>query len=139
MLRTQLLHPQILQALASAGHGSKVLVADSNYPFSTGAHPAAARVFLNLAPGKLTVPEVLEVLAGAIPIEAVHAIAPDSGPEPSIFQDYRRILPGIEIQTLGRFPFYEAARSADTALVIATGEQRTWACILLTIGVVLAS
>lgn len=138
MLRSELLHPQILQALASAGHGSKVLVADGNYPFSTGAHPAATRVFLNLAPGKLTVPEVLEVLARAIPIEAAHAIAPDSGPEPPIFQDYRRILPDITIQTLGRFPFYEAARSADTALVVATGEQRTWACILLTIGVVLA-
>ncbi len=139
MLRTELLHPQILQALASAGHGSKVLVADSNYPFSTGAHPAATRVYLNLAPGKLTVPDVLEVLVKAIPIEAAHAIAPDAGPEPPIFQDYRRILPDVEIQTLGRFPFYEAARSADTALVIATGEQRTWACILLTIGVVLAS
>lgn len=136
MLRSELLHPQILKALASAGHGSKVLIADGNYPFSTGSHPQAERVYLNLAPGKLNVTDVLSVLVKAIPIEAAHAIEPDSGPEPPIFAEYRQLMPDIELQTLKRFPFYEAARTADTALVIATGEQRTWACIILTIGVI---
>lgn len=138
MIHGELLHPTILEALASAGHGSVVLIADSNYPFSTGAHPAAERVYLNLAPGLVRVTDVVRVLATTIPVEAAHAIAPDSGPEPAIFQEYRQLLPGVEIQTLGRFPFYEAARSVNTALVIATGEQRTWACILLTIGVIQA-
>ncbi len=138
MIHGELLHPTILKALASAGHGSVVLIADSNYPFSTGAHPAAERVYLNLAPGLVRVTDVVRVLAATIPVEAAHAIAPDSGPEPAIFQEYRQLLPGVEIQTLGRFPFYEAARSVNTALVIATGEQRTWACILLTIGVIQA-
>lgn len=138
MLRYNLLHPQILAALGSAGHGSQVLIADSNYPFSTGAYQHAERVYLNLAPGLIAVPDVLRVLAGAIPIEAAHAITPDTGPEPPIFGEYRKILPDIELRTLGRYPFYEAALSPNTALVIATGEQRTWACILLTIGVVQA-
>ena len=136
MLRSELLHPEILRALGAAGHGSQVLIADGNYPFSTGSHPNAARVFLNLAPGLVKVTDVLRVLTTAIPVEAAQAIAPDTGPEPPIFAEYRALLPGIEIGTLGRFPFYEAARSPNTALVIATGEQRTWACILLTIGVV---
>jgi L-fucose mutarotase len=35
-----------------------------------------------------------------------------------------------------RFEFYDEARSSDTALVIATGEQRVYANILLVIGVV---
>lgn len=139
MLRYTLLHPQILAALGAAGHGSRILIADSNYPFSTGAHPAAERVYLNLAPGLVGVPDVLRVLVDAVPVEAAHAISPDNGTEPSIFSEYRQLLPQIELQTLGRFPFYEAARSSDTALVIATGEQRTWACILLTIGVVQAT
>lgn len=139
MLKTKLLHPQILSALGAAGHGSQVVIADSNYPFSTGANPAAERVYLNLAPGKLTVTDVLGVLVEAVPIEAAHAIAPDDGSEPSIFAEYREILPtDFDLQTLGRFPFYDAARSANTALVIATGEQRTYACIILTIGVVQA-
>jgi L-fucose mutarotase len=137
MIRFQLQHPQILKALASAGHGSVVLIADGNYPFSTGANPAAERVYLNLAPGVLNVTDVLKVLTSVIPVEAAHAIVPDSGPEPPIFAEYRSLLPDdVELQTLTRFPFYEAAKSPNTALVIATGEQRTYACILLTIGVV---
>lgn len=139
MLRGELIHPEILMALGAAGHGSKVLIVDSNYPFSTGAYRDAARVFLNFAPGLLTVTDVLRVLTTAIPIEAAHAIAPDDAPEPAIFAEYRALMPGIPLDTLGRFPFYEAARSPDTTLVIATGEQRTWACILLTIGVIQAT
>jgi len=37
---------------------------------------------------------------------------------------------------LGRHEFYEEAKSIDTALVIATGEQRVFANILLVLGVV---
>jgi L-fucose mutarotase len=138
MLKYQLLHPQILKALGAAGHGSQVLIADSNYPFSTGSHPRAERVYLNLAPGMVSVPDVLRVLADAIPIEAAHGMVPDNDQETEIYQQYRQHLPGLEIQHLKRFPFYEAARSENTALVIATGEQRTYACIILTIGVVTA-
>lgn len=137
MIHGKCLHPGILQALASAGHGSKVLIADGNYPFTTGAHPDAARVYLNLAPGKVTVTEVLEVLAATIPIEAAEGIHPDGDDEPAIFNEYRALLPaGVPLLKLKRFPFYAAARERDTALVIATGEQRTWACLLLTIGVI---
>jgi L-fucose mutarotase len=136
MLRYNLLHPEILAALGGAGHGAQVLIADGNYPFGTGAHPAARRVYLNLAPGLLTAPQVLAVLADATPIEAAHVMVPDGGPEPAIFAEFRMLLPGIALQPLGRFPFYEAARSPNLALVIATGEQRVYANILLTIGVV---
>ena len=136
MIQGKLLHPEILHVLASAGHGSQIVIADSNYPFSTGAHPDAARVYLNFAPGMLSVTDVLSVLADVVPIEAARGIAPDNAPEPAIFKEYRAILKDVELGTLGRYPFYEAARSRDTALVIATGEQRTWACIVLTIGVI---
>ena len=43
---------------------------------------------------------------------------------------------GLQLQPLGRFQFYDAARDRNTTLVIATGEQRIYANILLTIGVV---
>ncbi len=136
MLKTQLIHPEILEALGGSGHGGKVLIADGNYPFNTRANPAAKRVYLNFTAGKLGVVEVLEVLVGAIPIEAVDVMTPDGGDEPSIFADFRRLLPGIELQKNGRFPFYDLARDPDCCLVIATGEQRIYANILLTIGVV---
>ncbi len=138
MLKTQLLHPEILAALGGAGHGSKVLIADGNFPFGTGANPAAKRVYLNLAPGLLTVTDVLRVLVETMPIEAAEVMQPVSGDEPSIFADFRSILPqDVDLKRLGRFEFYDVARECDTTLVIATGEQRIYANILLTIGVVM--
>lgn len=138
MIKTKLLHPQILKSLASAGHGSKILISDGNFPHTTGSNPDAEHVFLNLAPGYVTVPDVLKVLVETIPIEAAEAISPPlDEDEPPVFADYREILPDdLEVQKIQRFDFYDAARDKNVALVIATGEPRTWACILLTIGVI---
>ena len=136
MLKTTLLHPEILYALGAAGHGSQVLIADGNYPFATRSNPAADKVFLNLAPGKLTATEVLEVLAAAIPVEAARVMATADGSEPGIWSEFRPLLPGIDLEPLERFAFYDAASTPDVALVIATGEQRVYANLLLTIGVV---
>ena len=137
MLRSNLLHPEILRALGGAGHGSKVLIADGNYPFGTGGPPEATRVYLNLAPGVLNAVEVLKVLVTAIPIEAAEVMVPAGGPEPAIFAEFRKVLgKDVPLQPLGRFEFYDAARHRSTTLVLATGEQRIYANILLTIGVV---
>ena len=136
MLKTRLLHPEILAALGEAGHGAQVLIADGNYPLATRSNPAAYRVFLNLEPGKLTVTEVLDVIAEAIPVEAAHVMGPDDGSEPSIYADFRELLPDTQLTRLGRFEFYDMARGPDCALAIATGEERVYANILLTIGVV---
>ena len=137
MLKSKLLHPEILEALASGGHGTKVLIADSNFPFSTKAGPNARIVFLNLCPGRLTATEVLEALVAEIPVEAAHVIRPESGILAPIVAEFQAII-GHEpkIEALSRHGFYDAARSDDCGLVVATGEQRTFACILLTIGVV---
>ncbi len=137
MLQGTLIHPEILAALGSAGHGAQVLIADGNYPFSTGSNPRATRVFLNVSPGLLTATDVLRVLVSAIPIEAASVMVPEGGPEPPIFEEFRQLLPGgLPLAPLDRFAFYAAARGEDLALVIATGEQRVYANILLTIGVI---
>ena len=81
MLKYQLLHPEILAALGTAGHGARVLIADGNYPFTTKSHPNARRVYLNLAPDLLRATDVLATLADAIPIEAAHVMVPESADE----------------------------------------------------------
>jgi L-fucose mutarotase len=136
MLKSQLLHPTILRALGESGHGSAVLIADGNYPFNTGANPAATRAYLNLMPGVLGAPEVLQALVTAIPVEAAHVMIPDDGSEPPIFAEFRQHLPGLSLETHERFAFYDMARQPDVSLVIATGEQRIYANLLLVIGVV---
>ncbi len=137
MLKTELIHPEILSALGSAGHGSKVLIADGNYPFGTGTSPSAKRVYLNVSPGLVTVTDMLRLLVSAIPIEAAEVMLPTSGDEPPIFAEFRSLLSkDITLQPLGRFEFYDAARHRDLALVITTGDQRLYANVLVTIGVV---
>lgn len=146
MLKTSLLHPQILAALARSGHGSKVLISDGNYPHWTTRSPNAEVVYLNLAPGKLTVTEVLGALLPAIPIEAAEVMETlKTGPyamkeDPPVWNEFRKLLADagmkLELNRVERFAFYEAAKDPAVCLVIATGEQRIYANLLLTIGVV---
>jgi L-fucose mutarotase len=137
MLKTKLIHPEILGALGKLGHGSKVLIADGNYPFATGSHPNAQCVYLNLAPGLVSATDVLRVLIDVIPIEGAAVMMPESGKKPAVFREFRALLPkGIEIEEMTRIMFYNAARDFSTGLIIATAERRTFANILLTIGVV---
>ena len=136
MLRYRLTHPEILAALAGAGHGSTVLLADGHYPVATAAGPNAIQVALNLTPGTVTVTEVLRAIVDAAPIESYAVMQPpaDRG-EPEIFSAFAEILPGLERAGLERFAFYEAAKRDDLALVVQTGDIRTYANILLTLGV----
>jgi len=61
---------------------------------------------------------------------------PADGNDAPIFEEFRRILPDLTLQKLERFAFYEASRERDVSLVVASGDQRLYANILLTIGVV---
>ena len=137
MLKGSLLHPEILHAIAGAGHGSQVLIADGNYPCSTTAGSNAVLVYLNLAPGLVTATDVLKTLVTALPIETAYVMQTADGSEPPIFGEFQSILYGApKIQPLERFAFYRAVSEPTVCLVIATGEQRIYANILLTIGVV---
>ena len=136
MLKGTLLQPQILAALARAGHGSRVLISDGNYPHSTGSNPQAAKVYLNLAPGLVSVAQVLQALISVVPIEAAYVMQPYDGIPPPVWQEFGRLLPAISLEPLERFAFYAAGQSPDVCLTIATGETRQWANLLLTIGVV---
>jgi len=136
LLKHRLLHPDILEALAAAGHGSRVLITDGNYPASTCVGENAALVYVNLSPGRLSVTEVLEVLLTAIEVEEAAVMTPGDGPEPAIFADFRKLLPGVPMTEYDRFEFYEEASEPETCLQIVTGERRLYANILLTVGVV---
>jgi L-fucose mutarotase len=136
MLTTKLTHPQILGTLGSMGHGSMVLIADGNFPFGTHTNPAAAHVYLNLRPGLVSAADVLEAVVSAIPVEAAQVMQPNDGSTPPIFAEFSALLPGHELQRVERFAFYDLGRRSEVGLVIATGEARIYANILLTIGVV---
>jgi len=132
-------HPELLRAIGRAGHGAKILLADGNYPHSVWVSPRAERIALNLAPGLLTVDDVLGVLKQTIPIEAAAIMVPSPGPDAPTHipahDGYRAQLPGIPFTEVPRFDFYAEAKSDDVCCVVATGDQRLYANLLLTIGV----
>lgn len=137
MLTLPILHPGLLAALAVAGHGARILIADGNYPVAGGAPAGAARIHLNLCPGMVGVLDVLDVLRLVIPIEAATVLVPADGAAQEIHAEFRRRLPeDLIMEGLVRADFYTRARSEDTTVVIATGEQRRFANLLLTVGVV---
>ncbi len=50
MLTTPITHPELLAALARCGHGTKILLADGNYPHLTGVPAGTTRIALNVTP-----------------------------------------------------------------------------------------
>ncbi len=145
MLKHTLLHPQINAVLGRAGHHSKVLIADGNYPAYNTLGPNAELVCLNLAPGVVSCTDVLNALVTAIPIEAANTMGiPADDPyalqgDPPIWNEYRAILKqarlAVELEPIEKWDFYDAAASRDHVLTIQTAEQALWANLLLTIGV----
>ncbi len=137
MLRTKLLHPEILRVLASSGHFSQILIADGNYPFASRSGPKATTVYLNLMPGIPKTTDVLEALLDLIPIQDAAIMETPTGEEAPVHAEYARMLPpAVELKRLERYAFYDAACSPMTSLVIASAETRRFANLLLTIGVV---
>ncbi len=137
MLKTTCTHSEILRGLAECGHGDRILIADGNYPLDSNTGTDTRLIYLNLTHGIPLVTDVLKVLEETIAIEKAEVMSPDNSGEPAIFAEFGKILEdGIEFRRLGRFEFYDECRKSDIKLAIATGEQRTYANILLTVGVV---
>ncbi len=137
MIKGKLIHPEILGALAACGHFSRLLIADGNFPVATMTHPGARRVFLNLMPGVPTVTQVLEAIVSVTEVQAAQVVAPPDDAFRAVHQEYRALLPAeIKWEEKERWAFYEEVKSADTGLVIATGDVRRFANLLLTVGVV---
>lgn len=86
MVTTSLIHPEIIAALARCGHGSKILIADGNYPLAEKSGEAA-KVFLGLRRGLPTVMDVLSEICQFVNIEAAAVMVPEQGPEPEIFPE----------------------------------------------------
>lgn len=135
MLTIDCIHPKILEVVASCGHGDKILIADGNYPLNSATNENTTKVFLGLSPDLPTVTDVLKSLNSTMNFEKAEVMDPESGAEPEIFKEFLDILDVNELQKLGRYEFYEVAQAKNIILGINTGETRTFANIMLTVGV----
>jgi L-fucose mutarotase len=145
MLKTELLHPDILSVVGRCGHHAKILIADGNYPASSKIGPRAELVCLQLSPGIPTVAQVLSALLATVPIDFVNTMGIDhtdpyaTQEDPVVWHEYREILRAAgspaELQPIIKWEFYDAVASDDHVLTIQTADQALWANLLLTVGV----
>ena len=145
MLKHRLIHPKINEVLGRAGHHSKVLIADGNYPASSTLGPRAELVSLNLSPGVVNCTQVLEAVLSAIPVERANTMMYEkTGPyalseDPPVWAQYRRVMKDaglkLELEPVEKWDFYKAVNTQDHVLTIQTADQQRFANLLLTIGV----
>lgn len=134
MVKNGLIHPDLLRELALCGHGDKVLIADGNYPLAQKSGDAA-KIYLGLRLGTPSATEVLETLLTVVNVEKAEVMEPDDETVPPVFDEFSHCLKGMTLDTLSRQSFYHACADAKVRVAIATGEQRVYANVLLTIGV----
>ncbi|MEQ1859807.1 MAG: RbsD/FucU family protein [Chthoniobacteraceae bacterium] len=144
MLKTTLLHPDILRIAAQAGHHSTILIADGNYPASNKRGPRAELVSLQLTPGVPTVAQVLRAVLSAVPVDAINTMGiPPDDPyakfgEPPVWAELRAIAAETgttaEVTPISKWDFYKAVDSPDHVLTIQTADPAPWSNVLLTVG-----
>jgi L-fucose mutarotase len=145
MLKTQLLHPDILSIIARAGHHGKILIADGNYPASSTLGPNAKLVSLQLMPGVPTVTQVLAAILATVPIDRANTMDYErTGPyalaeDPPVWPQFRQTIKAaglkIELEPIEKWQFYKDVSTSDHILTIQTADQQRFANLLLTIGV----
>ncbi len=132
-----LLSPDLLHALASAGHGDRIAIVDANFP---AASTARRLIPLHGADATAALTAVLSVLPvddfEPDPVVVMQVVgAPDETPE--AVAEFTRILAGNGVVPPARLPrhdFYRAVK--DAFAVVQTGERRLYGNIMLTKGVV---
>ena len=145
MLKHKLIHPQINEIIGRAGHHSKILIADGNYPSSSKKGPNAEIVCLNLMPGVLNCAQVLEAILSAVSIAEINSMmytqddpyALDA--DPPVWDDYRKVIADagldLELKPIDKWDFYDAVATPDHVLTVQTADRQRYANILLSIGV----
>ncbi|MGO4869184.1 MAG: RbsD/FucU family protein [Roseiarcus sp.] len=136
---TKLHTPELLHALASMGHGDELALVDSNFP---AAYNARRLVRLDGA----DLPDVLSACLQLMPLDTfvkdpalrMEVVgAPEETPEvQKICQQTIDKWEGRHVPLVGieRHAFYERSRQAFA--IVATGEQRTYGCLIIKKGVV---
>ena len=123
----------ILAAVSRLGHGDRILIADGNYPLASKTADAE-KIWVSLSPGLPTVTDVLDALQSVINVEEATVMQPSEGPDPEIFKEFESRMEGLSLRRLGRFEFYDECSNPSLRLAIATGEKRTFANLLITVG-----
>ena len=131
----KILSPELIKVLCEMGHGDEIVIGDANFPSQT----FGKRV---IRADGLSGTELLDAILKMIPLDsyAVNFMLMDITPgdeAPAIWDEYKAIAssdPNLQIKMLERYEFYDRASKAYA--VIASGEEKTYANIILKKGVI---
>jgi len=133
-----LLTGELLAILSDMGHGDELAIVDANFPADT-----VAQRLVRL-PG-ISATDALDAVLSVLPLDDFvdhPAAAMDApGERPAIYPEFEALLKkaegrSIDLDPVDRFAFYDRAKQAYA--VIATGERRLYANIILKKGVLRA-
>jgi L-fucose mutarotase len=134
-----LLNPSLLKILRAMGHGDEIVIVDSNFPAEANADRlvridgADASQALNAILSVMPLDSFVDAPANGMQVVG----KPDEVP-PAIadFQTIVDRLSGfpVKVGRIERFAFYERAKTCFA--IVATGDRRLYANIILTKGVV---
>ncbi|WP_291960507.1 RbsD/FucU family protein [Maribacter sp.] len=136
MLKTPVIHPQIMEALGRSGHFAQVVIADGNLPVGAMTGPNSTTVHLNFRPGLLDALTVLEGILEVCPVQGAIVMEKPAEANAEIHDAYKKLLEDVTWEEMERWAFYDKIRDQNTTLIIQTGEQRRFANLILTVGVV---
>ena len=134
MRKGRLLHAELLEVIAAAGHGQTVVVADAGLPIP----PEAPRIDLAVAPGVPSFAEVLDAVVAEMAVERLVIAAEADARGGALRQTLQQAfdaagepLPPVEV-----VDHEELKRRCSEALaVVRTGEQTPYFNVVLVAGV----
>ncbi len=139
-----LVTPELLEILASMGHGDDLVLADRNFPAAAVAAETVTGRLVQLS--SVGSNEAAAAILSLLPLDSfvdapVRRMAPTDDPtaEFEVHLDMHAIVDAAEgrsvaIEAVERFAFYEAAKSAFA--VVRTGESRPYGCFIFKKGVI---
>lgn len=134
----KIISPQLLKVLCEMGHGDEIVIGDGNFP-------AASNANILIRADGISACDMLDAILGLFPLDQYdsnHFVLMqkcDGDPtDTSIWDKYTEILkkyePDAKISFEERFAYYERAKNAYA--IIATGEEKKYANIILKKGCV---
>ncbi|MEE9319190.1 MAG: RbsD/FucU domain-containing protein [Granulosicoccus sp.] len=134
---------ELLQVLASMGHGDEIALVDANYPAYSNAQSTYCGAPIELA--GLDLPAATQDILTVLPLDTFDeapaqamAVPGNHKALPSVQQDVLEILKHIPggpwpLTPLERFAFYERAKKAF--VIVRTLERRPYGCVIFKKGV----
>lgn len=131
--------PELLKILSEMGHGDEIVLADANFPSASIARNLVRADGIELA-------ELLSAVLDLFPLDQYddeHFVlmqkCEGDTADTSAWDDYKKVLsqkcPDSKVTFCERFDYYERAKNAYA--VVATGEKRQYANVILKKGCVL--